>query len=116
MSDIIKNAIDGKLAEQVARAELESQGFMVLPSKRIGFDNVSILLDSQGRIEQLYVCEVKYVNSKTKQSHTRLSKTQARLRNLCRKTRIDHLTYHVNDYQIREFLTKSIIDDAGGAI
>ena len=114
MADIIQNRINGIIAERITQEDLESAGFKVFPSKRAGYDNISILTDSSGRIEQAYVVEVKH-SSETSPLRVKLSTTQDRLKKLCKKTRLDHLTVHVNQYQIQSWLSRNAITEIGGA-
>jgi hypothetical protein len=112
MADIIQNSIDGRIAEAIARQDLKDNGFIVYESKRAGYDNVSILLDAQGRIQQLYVCEVKKVPGPG--GITRLSNVQKRLKKLCKATHVDHITIRVSEQQIFDWIFKNM--PRGGAM
>ena len=112
MTDITKNSIDGRICEAIAKEDLKEElsrraqeisgASQVYDSKRAGYDNVGILLDDQNRIQQLYICEIKKTPGAG--GIVKLSQVQTRLKKLCKKTHIDHLTIQVSEQQIVDWI------------
>ena len=107
MANIKDNQLNGRIAERIAIADLRDNGFTVIPSILAGWDFLAYILDKALRIKQMYVVEVKYI---TNGRSVKLSKLQSRLKQLCKKVHIDHLTYVVTEPQVRHWLDAKSLD------
>ena len=105
MNKIQNNKRIGTVAETIALSDFENNGFMTFKSLRSGFDFIGLKVDTQNRISQLMIVEVKKIVGP---GNVRpLSKVQQSFKRLCKLTHVDHLTYFVTEDQISYWLSQN---------
>ena len=95
----------GALGEQIATADFQANGYIVLKSLRSGYDLCCMKLDNQNRILELILVEVK--TNEGFNNRAKLSTIQTKLKSLSAKTHLDHMIYNVTRYQIHQSIKEN---------